>query len=367
MHREDREPVKTIESLYALKRRIYLWAMAAGLLAQLLSWIPKALDGTISPYERIIFPVITVLCVALLIAIWLTQRAVLWAELSLFAIMTTSMLGRLWEILQSPITASAPDHLAALADLLYWFPLVYVLAFLIFDNRRQLLIGSLLFFITSVAVGLGHTIPQMLRGDTADIQVLSRFYLANAAYIILLMVGARLNEQYVRARTLAETMTRLAHTDSLVQIANRRELEDTMAREIKQAARYFQSLSVVLFDLDHFKHVNDNYGHEAGDDVLKEIALVAQGVLRLSDQLGRWGGEEFLVVASQTNASQACRAAERLRIAIAHHQFEKVGNITASFGVTEYRAGELPQTWLKRVDEAMYAAKQAGRNCVVMK
>jgi diguanylate cyclase (GGDEF)-like protein len=359
MNGDNQKSTQTIESLRVLKRRIYLWAMAAALLAQLLSWIPKALAGTLTPYEGVIFPVITVLCLSLLVAMWRTIRALVWVELSLFAIMTIGMLARLLEILQSPI-----NRFEGFSDLLYWFPLAYVMAFLIFESRRQLLIASLLFFFSSVAVGLVHTVPDLLRGDTTDIYVLGRFYFANATYIFLLIAGARLNEQYVRVHVLAETMTHLAHTDALMQISNRRELEATLAREVNRATRHSQPLSAVLFDLDHFKHVNDNYGHQVGDTVLQETARLVQVALRTSDFLGRWGGEEFLVIAPQTDSIQAHRLAERLRNDIAIHPHKQVGRITASFGVAQYQAGELPETWLKRADNALYVAKQNGRNCV---
>jgi diguanylate cyclase (GGDEF)-like protein len=152
----------------------------------------------------------------------------------------------------------------------------------------------------------------------ADLYVLGRFYLANAAYIVLLIVSVRLNEQYIRARTLAEMMTRLAHTDTLIQIPNRRELDETIAREVNRAKRHHQPLSVIMFDLDHFKQVNDTYGHDVGDAVLKASARVVRGLLRSSDVLGRWGGEEFLVVAPQTDCVQARSLAERLRQAVAN-------------------------------------------------
>jgi diguanylate cyclase (GGDEF)-like protein len=96
--------------------------------------------------------------------------------------------------------------------------------------------------------------------------------------------------------------------------------------------------------------------------VLIETANLVQGILRLSDQLGRWGGEEFLVVAPQTNSAQACRLAERLRMTLALHSHKDVGIVTASFGVSEYRAGESQQAWLNRADERMFTAKQSGRN-----
>jgi diguanylate cyclase len=359
------KPTETVESLRDLKRRIYLWALLAGVLALLVGWIPKYFSGMLTAYEQIIFPAATVLCLALLIALWRTTRVLVLVEWSLFLVTDISLLSKLQEIMQSSVTVLDPDHSSAFSDLLYWFPLVYVLAFLIFNSRRQLLIGSLIFFALSVVVGLVHTIPQVWLGESAEFYLLLRFYLANVAYIILLMVGVRLNEQYIRVYTVAETMTHLANTDALMQISNRRELETTINREINRATRHNQPLSAVLFDLDHFKHVNDNYGHQVGDSVLQETAHLVQTTLRISDFLGRWGGEEFLVIAPQTDSTQANGLAERLRNAIAIHPHEQAGKVTASFGVAQYYAGESPERWIKRADEALYTAKQSGRNFVV--
>ena len=365
MHPDYEKSTVSLEPLRLLKRRIYLWALTAGLLATLLGWIPKAFAGLLTSYEQVIFPVITLLCLGSLITLWQTLRALVWVEWSLFVIACISMLGRLEEILRSPTTPLAPNHLAAFSDLLYWFPLVYVLAFLIFDSHRGLLIGSLTFFMAAVAVGLVHTIPQLLQGDMVDFYVLGRFYLANATYILLLMVSVRMNEQYIRVHTWAETMTHLASTDALMQISNRRELNVTMAREINRTTRHSQPLSAVLFDLDNFKLVNDTYGHQAGDTVLQETAILAQATLRISDFLGRWGGEEFLVIAPHTDAIHAHGLAERLRRAIETYSYQHVGNITASFGVAQYHPGASPEAWLKCADEALYTAKQGGRNRVV--
>ncbi len=365
---DRKKPIETLESLRALRRRIYLWALIAALLANLIGWIPKLFTGTASPFEQVIFPVVILLCLVMLLSLWRNPISLAWIESTLFALTALSLLGRFFEVLFVQAASLTPDHLAVFSDLLYWFPLVYVLAFLIFESRRRLLVGSLLFFAVSAALGLTHAILVFLSTqNAAELYLMARFFLANAVYIFLLMVSIRMNEQYVRMHTLAETMTLLAHTDALIQIANRRELEGTIIREIDQSMRYLQPLSMVFFDLDHFKVINDNYGHEVGDNVLKETAIVAQNILRLSDQLGRWGGEEFLVVAPHTNAEQACRAAERLRMAISLHLIDRVGHITASFGVAEYHKGESPGDWLKRADEALYTAKQSGRNRVVMK
>lgn len=366
MNRGNQKPTETIESLRGLKQRIYLWVVTAGLFAILVVWIPSALAGTTSAYERIIFPATAILCVGSLIALRRTVRALIWVELGLFAATALSLLSQVVMILETPQTFLVPNHIAALSNLLFWFPLVYIFAFLVFDNRRQLLIGSLIFFGISVVLGLSVALPEyMSNGESADLSLLIPFYLANLVYIFLLMAGVRLNEHYIRVRILAETMTLLAHTDSLIRIANRRELDSTIESEIKRIERHAQPLSAILFDLDFFKQVNDNYGHEAGDTVLKEIAIVVQAHLRRSDLLGRWGGEEFLVITPQTDSIQARTLAERLRKAIFSHPLEDVGTITASFGVAEYHPPESAEAWLKRADDALYAAKQGGRNQVI--
>lgn len=364
---ETIKPTESVESLRALKRRIYLWALAVGLLAILTGWVFKTYAGTATPYDRVIFPILTALCLGVLIVLWRTPVALVWIELALFTGTALSLLGRLIEILVTPETPLDPDHLAAFSDLLYWFPLVYVLAFLMFESRRRLLVGCLAFFAASLILGLAHGVEEwQSKGDMADLYLLGRFYLANAAYIVLLMVSVRLNEQYVRLHTLAETMTHLAHTDTLIRIANRRELDAAIAREVNRATRHCLPLSLIMFDLDHFKQVNDKYGHDAGDTVLKETARVVRGHLRGADLLGRWGGEEFLIIAPNTDSAQARELAERLRQAIAICPLEYVGNITASFGVAEYCPQESPEAWLKHADEALYAAKQGGRNRVAV-
>lgn len=359
------EPTQTVAALHALKRRVYLWAVVAGWLAVLIGWLFKAQAGTASAYEQAAFPLISVLCLGVFFILWQIPAALAWIELALFAGTALSLLGRLFEILFVVQTPLGSDRWAAFADLLYWFPLVYILAFLLFESRRRLLVGSVLFFAASVALGLMHGLwVWWLNKETAELYLLSRFYLGNIIYIILLMVSVRLNEQYVRLHLQAETMTQLAHTDALLPIANRRELDVTLAREISQATRHRQSLSIILFDLDHFKHVNDVYGHLAGDLVLIETAWIIRSRLRQFDVLGRWGGEEFLVVAPQTTCARAREVAERLRQTLADFSFEPVGQITASFGVAEYRLPESPEAWLGRADGALYAAKQDGRNRV---
>jgi diguanylate cyclase (GGDEF)-like protein len=123
-------------------------------------------------------------------------------------------------------------------------------------------------------------------------------------------------------------------------------------------------VSVVLLDIDHFKTINDTFGHDIGDNVLIEVSALLKGQLRAADTLGRWGGEEFLIVANSTDAAEVNRMAERLRAALAGHEFPHAGQITASFGVATSLPHDTPESLVKRADQALYQAKQGGRNRV---
>ena len=120
-----------------------------------------------------------------------------------------------------------------------------------------------------------------------------------------------------------------------------------------------------MLDVDRFKSINDSHGHQVGDIVLIAVAAVLQRNIRKADLLGRWGGEEFLLVCNSTLA-EAAGLAEKLRIALQRHSVDPVGPVTASFGVSTYRPGDTSQTLVGRADAALYAAKATGRNKVTV-
>lgn len=134
--------------------------------------------------------------------------------------------------------------------------------------------------------------------------------------------------------------------------------------EVAQARRYHQRLSMLIFDVDHFKRINDHFGHPAGDQVLVELSQRVTGALRQGDMLARWGGEEFVVIMPHCGQSEALQLAEKIRVLVAGQPFAQVGPVTVSLGVAEFRPDELPADWFKRVDLALYAAKSGGRNTV---
>lgn len=162
-----------------------------------------------------------------------------------------------------------------------------------------------------------------------------------------------------------DQLEQVASTDRLTGAWNRRRFEEAVLPEIALAHRRRDPLSLLMFDLDHFKRVNDAFGHSTGDAVLAATAQTVRQHLRLSDALIRWGGEEFLVMAPATRLEGAMGLAEKLRAAMAAIEFPNVGQVTMSLGVSEYTLGETLETWIERTDQALYRAKAEGRNRVV--
>ncbi len=161
-----------------------------------------------------------------------------------------------------------------------------------------------------------------------------------------------------------EAIYLLATTDSLTGIANRREFTAILVREMDQAKRYGTPMALAMYDLDYFKRVNDTFGHDVGDYVLQAVTGVVKDNIRVTDILARWGGEEFMVLMPQSDIESARNTTEKLRLAIAGHNFKKVNKLTVSFGVTAFESQDDLKSLLKRVDDALYQAKKQGRNRV---
>jgi diguanylate cyclase (GGDEF)-like protein len=168
---------------------------------------------------------------------------------------------------------------------------------------------------------------------------------------------------------LHRIVERQALVDDLTGLANRRQAERTLDVELTRGNRFGTPVSVALVDLDNFKGVNDVYGHQAGDAVLREVAHALVGALRQFDVAARWGGEEFLLVLPGTDAAGATRVAERLRAAVASRAVPTAGGavlrVTASFGVASHPPAASREELVATADEALYEAKRTGKNRVV--
>jgi diguanylate cyclase (GGDEF)-like protein/hemerythrin-like metal-binding protein len=165
------------------------------------------------------------------------------------------------------------------------------------------------------------------------------------------------------ARQIAELESRVT-TDALTGLWNRAHFDHIIEKELDRSLRHRQPLSLILLDIDNFKRINDAFGHQVGDRVLRELAIVANSAIRSSDALFRWGGEEFAVLAMSSGYRGAGRLAESLRGQLASHLFPSVGSLTVSLGVAEHADAESAEDWFRRADAMLYAAKRDGRNAV---
>jgi polar amino acid transport system substrate-binding protein len=163
-----------------------------------------------------------------------------------------------------------------------------------------------------------------------------------------------------------EEFRTLATMDKLTSIFNRYKIDMALDEQIEIAKRYKRPLSLIFFDIDHFKRINDRYGHKIGDYVLIEIAKLINGHIRSSDIFGRWGGEEFLIILPETDIEKATLLAKKLRKEIENHKFEYVDRITCSFGVTTYKEDDSVNAIMERVDKLLYQSKENGRNQVTI-
>jgi len=171
-----------------------------------------------------------------------------------------------------------------------------------------------------------------------------------------------------RTRELADKnrqLEALSTTDWLTRISNRVKLESDFSVQLDRARHFGTSFAVLLCDVDYFKRINDTFGHQAGDQVLIELARLLKHSMRQSDQVGRWGGEEFMLILPETSLDDALTLAERLRLMVSRHGFPGgAASVTISVGVSAYRADDTQESLIERADQALYRAKSEGRNRV---
>ena len=236
-------------------------------------------------------------------------------------------------------------------------------ALLVGNLMYQVPLRPLLAFNAVAFAGCGIAIIATARPEE-HIAVLVRATEFLALVIACAVVGGLHNRQRLASLLAEHRLTQMAMLDALTGVASRRRLDDVLKIELAAVARGRQ-LSVILLDADRFKSVNDRFGHDVGDDVLRALARVLQQGARLTDVIGRWGGEEFIVVCPDTRAAEAVVLAERLAQALRATSLPVAGTVTASFGVAQAVPGEAARQLIDRADRALYQAKEAGRDRVV--
>jgi len=246
----------------------------------------------------------------------------------------------------------------------------------IVDTRMNLLLGFLILFIP-FGFMIHMIIYRYLKHYNTFMQLLFDFYenkISVDAFTqtVKRMLESKTSSEVKKISALflkivqkmsdsQEHFAYLSQTDVLTTIANRRKLDDVLEIKVKEAARGLP-LSVILIDIDRFKKINDTYGHDTGDTILKQFALILKNSVRQIDSVGRWGGEEFLLILPTTNNEGALRLANTIREKIESSSFILDIHVTASLGIATYHENDTERSLIKRVDDALYRAKHLGRN-----
>lgn len=348
-------------ALEVLKNRVYRSGLPLVMLAALIGALVERPTPELGPLDRYNLPFTTAWLFACY-AVLLWQRRI--TPAFEYAVLGGSTL---FFVLNTHLNLSAlalwgdPIGLPAL-----WTGALYLWTYMVGGYRHALQLSVAILGL-QLLTGLLTLLPLWWEGwrpGLSQLNTLAQFYLSQVAYLLLSRLVIGFGEQVTRLRLQAETYYRLAHTDALTGVPNRRYLLSEIGRELERGQRYKRSLALILLDLDRFKHVNDRYGHETGDRVLQQVAQRIQRSIRQSDRMGRWGGEEFLVLLPELGLEEATQLAERLREELKQPLLEGLEPLSASLGVVVARPGDTPDYLVNRADQAMYAAKRAGGNLV---
>jgi diguanylate cyclase (GGDEF)-like protein len=339
-------------TLNELKRITYFWALLIAVPTLGLVWWFRLDD----PFIRFLYPVFALLC-----GLWIWR---LWARTGLERVEKETITGvGVFFGLKFAFNLFFTDLSANWAEIesSYWaLAYVMVLVYIVFTPRQGLMVGLAIVVLT-LALGLFRLGAEFSSGrHQEEFLAFVRGEIRLLAMAGLLYLLAAVKDRLAQMNRQVEEMHTLARTDPLTGLPNRLALSEYLEVEAHQP----QGLNVVLLDIDFFKQINDRYGHNVGDEVLKEVGRRLRASLRRGDVLGRWGGEEFMIVMRGDSQHDVLAAVERLREDIAFWPFELVGAVSASFGVAEGHMGDSINNMLERADKALYQAKHLGRNRV---
>ncbi|MCG6200187.1 sensor domain-containing diguanylate cyclase [Psychromonas antarctica] len=214
-------------------------------------------------------------------------------------------------------------------------------------------------------IGVHHDIDEQKKAQLALIE--QNLLLKNGNLTLGKIVDIKTKELENKNRQLEKKITEIeiiSNRDPLTKIANRHKFENVLCREISRANRYQHPLSLAIFDIDLFKHINDQYGHKTGDLLLCAISQLVSDNIRKLDLVARWGGDEFVLIFPEITHEKAYLICEKLRILISQSKVSDDLSATCSFGVSEYRYGDTLDTLFQRVDKLLFVSKENGRNRV---
>ena len=346
-------PPQVRERREARKRRAYMAMLAVALLVVGALAVVQGYDD---PFLQVVHPLIGATALALLVALWRRWASLRLVETVLYTVACLALLAALIEWRLDP----RPD-----VSTLLWVTILLPLSLLALGRSRGLLacLGVLAAVLAITAPVVAADLRGVPEADGLAVVVLNAAGM-HLVVVVLLWVLAIRYEHLILARTEAEFHAWQASVDPLTGLANRRRLTEELERATLHAHRQHEPLSVVSLDLDHIKDVNDAHGHAQGDAVLVEVAERLTAVTRRDELLGRWGGEEFLVVAPGADEEAALALASRCGEAIRGRAFAEVGVLTVSLGAATLAEGQGVEGLLRCADRGLYAAKDAGRDRV---
>jgi diguanylate cyclase (GGDEF)-like protein len=356
------------------KRRVYLWCLAVTVpTIPVVMWLRWDEEPLLPITYAVLLVVLATTAIGLLVGRITTaqaERAVLTTIPVLWLIRAAAVL-----YLQDDLAVAASTVTQSIGP---GFAILAVVAYLALDARRALLLG-----VGFVLGGMVLVVPRIVLeiravGITSDVLGLVRPGVTSGVIVALLYALAVLKERVAVERAAAEVNAELARTDQLTGLRNRRAILERLAELIALSERHDRPLSVALVDLDHFKRINDDAGHLVGDRVLREVTGAIDQLLRTGDVVGRWGGDELLVVLPETTAPEAGRSMERISRRVRREVTLRVADgadseapsvilpVTLSIGVAQRALGDGLDGLLGRADRALYRAKEAGRDRVVV-
>jgi diguanylate cyclase (GGDEF)-like protein len=340
--------------------RLLRLMLALGAAVALIVWIMEGLAGVLTPWDQWSLPVLAALLGVCAVVVDRRPRHARAARTVALTAFNAMLALSLHLTLFSAPGEPSPYQLTTA---MYFVPLCYGCWFMFFAVRTALIASAAYFVVIFGPIFVALAVSPARWGAEFP-TLLTVLALAQLLYVVLLFAVATMRAAYHRASERVRVMQMLATTDPLTGLANRRGMTAHVEAGIALAGRTGQPLSVLLIDVDHFKRINDEHGHATGDTVLHQLGRLLGATVRASDHAGRWGGEEFLVVAPGTTVHAATELGERIRAATAGWAFAHGGNVTVSVGVTQHLAGDDAHALLQRADAALYRAKQRGRDRV---
>jgi diguanylate cyclase (GGDEF)-like protein len=338
------------ETSGGLRRRSYLIAFSTSILAIALILLNQ---NNLNPYIRTMYPIlIAIAAICLILTAIKSVPLIVIERISTVAVMVSVIAEFIYGLFFSRLGFKLEQEMS-----LGWFwqaLLVVQMIHLAFDTRRALQLGLGLYGLITV-LGLCKFVPQAVyEQNTHDFLFFLR-YLAFASTLLVLTQVLASSKELLALERLRSSI------DPLTGAANRRQI----LHVLKSNSVLPTKLAVILFDLDHFKIINDRFGHDVGDHVLREtVRLIKALILSIEPRatIGRWGGEEFLIVVPGSTLEEAAEFADHIRRRMQVHAYKVVDRVTASFGVASLKPDERVSSLVKRADEALYQAKSFGRN-----